>query len=30
LLARGGGPVTSFIAAAIGAAVVLFAWRLAK
>ena len=30
LLARGGGIVTSVIAAAIGAAVVLFGWRMAK
>ena len=30
LLALGGGLVTSAIAAAAGAAVVLFAWRLAK
>ena len=30
LLALGGGLVTSVIAAAAGAAVVLFAWRLAK
>ena len=30
LLALGGGLVTTVIAAAIGAAVVLFAWRMAK
>jgi len=30
LLALGGGLVTSVIAAALGAAVVLFAWRMAK
>ena len=30
LLALGGGVVTSAIAAALGAAVVLFAWRMAK
>jgi hypothetical protein len=30
VLALGGGPLTSVIAAAAGAAVVLFAWRLAK
>ena len=30
LLALGGGIVTSAIAAALGAAVVLFAWRMAK
>jgi uncharacterized membrane protein YeaQ/YmgE (transglycosylase-associated protein family) len=30
LLALGGGMVTSAIAAALGAAVVLFAWRMAK
>ena len=30
LLALGGGPVTSIVAAAAGAAVVLFAWRIAK
>ena len=30
LLALGGGLVTSLIAAAVGAAVVLFAWRMAK
>jgi uncharacterized membrane protein YeaQ/YmgE (transglycosylase-associated protein family) len=30
LLALGGGLVTSVIAAAVGAAVVLFAWRMAK
>jgi uncharacterized membrane protein YeaQ/YmgE (transglycosylase-associated protein family) len=30
LLALGGGMVTSAIAAAVGAAVVLFAWRMAK
>jgi uncharacterized membrane protein YeaQ/YmgE (transglycosylase-associated protein family) len=30
LLALGGGMVTSVIAAALGAAVVLFAWRMAK
>jgi uncharacterized membrane protein YeaQ/YmgE (transglycosylase-associated protein family) len=30
LLALGGGIVTSVIAAALGAAVVLFAWRMAK
>jgi uncharacterized membrane protein YeaQ/YmgE (transglycosylase-associated protein family) len=30
LLALGGGLVTSVIAAAAGAAIVLFAWRLAK
>ena len=30
LLALGGGLVTSAIAAAVGAAVVLFAWRMAK
>jgi uncharacterized membrane protein YeaQ/YmgE (transglycosylase-associated protein family) len=30
LLALGGGIVTSIIAAAVGAAVVLFGWRMAK
>lgn len=30
LLAPGGGMVTSVIAAAVGAAVVLFGWRMAK
>ena len=30
LLALGGGVVTSAIAAALGAVVVLFAWRMAK
>ena len=30
LLALGGGPVTSIIAAAAGAVVALFAWRMAK
>jgi uncharacterized membrane protein YeaQ/YmgE (transglycosylase-associated protein family) len=30
LLALGGGLVTTIIAAAVGAAVVLFAWRMAK
>jgi uncharacterized membrane protein YeaQ/YmgE (transglycosylase-associated protein family) len=30
LLALGGGPVTPLIAAAAGAAAVLFAWRMAK
>jgi uncharacterized membrane protein YeaQ/YmgE (transglycosylase-associated protein family) len=30
VLALGGGLVTSVIAAAVGAAVVLFAWRMAK
>jgi uncharacterized membrane protein YeaQ/YmgE (transglycosylase-associated protein family) len=30
LLALGGGIVTSVIAAALGATVVLFAWRMAK
>ena len=30
LLALGGGTVTSVIAAAVGAAVVLFGWRMAK
>ena len=30
LLALGGGLLTSVIAAAVGAAVVLFAWRMAK
>ena len=30
LLALGGGLVTSLVAAAAGAAVVLFAWRMAK
>ena len=30
LLALGGGLVTTVIAAAVGAAVVLFAWRMAK
>jgi uncharacterized membrane protein YeaQ/YmgE (transglycosylase-associated protein family) len=30
LLALGGGIVTSVIAAAVGAAVVLFGWRMAK
>ena len=30
LLALGGGLVTSVIAAAVGAAAILFAWRMAK